>query len=145
MNLSPHFTLEELTVSQEAVRKGLDNTPNAQILQKLTMTAMKLEEVRSLLSVPLHVSSGYRSPAVNKAVGGAPMSQHLLGEAVDFTAPQFGNPLTVCKAIQASGLKVDQLIHEFGAWVHISFSSNPRGQFLTIDRQGTRAGLLPVR
>lgn len=146
MNLSPHFTLEELTASQEATRKGLDNTPNAQVLQKLTMTAMKLEEVRSLLGVPLHISSGYRSAAVNKAVGGAPMSQHLLGEAVDFIAPQFGDPKAVCLAILAAKVKFDQLIYEFGQWTHISFvPNNPRGQVLTIDRLGTRAGIQSVR
>lgn len=139
MNLSPHFTLEEMTVSQTAARKGLDNTPSPEVQARMRKTAQGLEGVRVVLGgAPIIISSGYRSPAVNAAVGGAKASQHLTGEAVDFTAPRFGSVIDVFNAIKSSGIKYDQLIQEFGSWVHISFSAKPRGQALIIDRNGTR-------
>ena len=138
MNLSPHFTLAELTVSQTASRKGLDNTPPPDALANLKRTALGLEAVRIMLGAPISISSGYRSPAVNKAVGGAVNSQHLTGQAVDLICPGFGKPERVVKAILASGLKFDQVIVEFDAWVHLSFSDTPRMQALIIDRKGTR-------
>ena len=139
MNLSPHFTLAEMTVSQTAARKGLDNTPSEAVIAKLRKTAQGLEGVRVVLGgAPIIISSGYRSPAVNSAVGGARKSQHLTGEAVDFTAPRFGSVVEVFNAIKSSGIKYDQLIQEFGSWVHLSFSDTPRGQALIIDRNGTR-------
>jgi hypothetical protein len=139
MNLSPHFTLEEMTVSQTAARRGIDNTPSAAVIAKLRKTAQGLEGVRVVLGgAPIIISSGYRSPAVNSAVGGARKSQHLTGEAVDFTAPRFGSVVEVFNAIKSSGIKYDQLIQEFGSWVHLSFSETPRGQALIIDKNGTR-------
>jgi zinc D-Ala-D-Ala carboxypeptidase len=139
MNLSPHFTLDEMTVSQTAARKGLDNTPSEAVIAKMRKTAQGLEGVRIVLGgAPIIISSGYRSPAVNAAVGGARVSQHLTGEAVDFTSPRFGSVVDVFTAIRRSGIKYDQLIQEFGSWVHISFSDSPRGQALIIDRNGTR-------
>lgn len=139
MNLSPHFTLEEMTVSQAAARKGLDNTPSPDVLARMRNTAQGMEGVRVVLGgAPIIISSGYRSPAVNAAVGGAKNSQHMTGEAVDFTAPRFGSVGEVFEAIKRSGVKFDQLIQEFGSWVHISFSDKPRGQTLIIDRNGTR-------
>ncbi len=141
-HLSEHFTLEELTFSQTAARKGLDNTPSKEIVLNLTYTANKLELVRELLgNKPLIISSGYRSPEVNKAVGStAKRSQHLTGEAVDFTCPQFGTPRQIVKAIQASDIDYDQVILEFDRWVHISFtrSGSNRNQALVIDSSGTR-------
>jgi len=131
-NLSPHFTLEEFTVSQTASRKGLDNTPSESVLKELTKTAMQMEAIRKLLGVPITINSGYRSPDVNKAVGGAKNSQHLTGQAVDFIAPGFGSVSKIIDTIKKSGLQYDQLIDEYGAWVHISFSDKPRNQFLVI-------------
>lgn len=121
MHLSPHFTLEELTRSEIALRRGLNNTPAAEILSTLRHTAAELERVRTLLGYPIQVNSGYRSPDVNAAVGGSSRSQHVAGEAVDFVAPGYGSPLQVCRAIAESALEFDQLIYE-GAWVHISFT-----------------------
>jgi hypothetical protein len=139
MNLSPHFTLEEMTVSQTAARNGLDNTPSEAVIAKMRKTAKGLEGVRVVLGgAPIIISSGYRSPAVNSAVGGSRNSQHLTGEAVDFTAPRFGSVVDVFNAIKRSGIKYDQLIQEFCSWVHLSFSDTPRGQALIIDRNGTR-------
>ena len=120
MNLSPHFTLAELTRSETALRRGIDNSASASIVEKLRHTAGGLERVRALLGAPLHVNSAYRGPNVNAAVGGSSTSQHTKGEAADFVAPSFGSPLDICRAIIASDIEFDQLIYE-GSWVHISF------------------------
>lgn len=137
--LSPHFTLDELTVSQTAARLGLDNDPGPEVLAALKRTALGLEAVRVRLGgAPILVSSGYRSPAVNAAVGGSPSSQHMRGEAVDFTSPRFGTPRQIVDALADSDVPYDQLILEFGRWVHISFSGTPRRHALVIDRSGTR-------
>ena len=130
MNLSPHFTFEEMIFSQTAMRKGLNNVPPQHLMSVLRHTCECMEEVRALLGVSIHVSSGYRAPSVNTAIGGSPTSQHPKAEAVDFTAPDFGTPREVALTIINSDIKFDQIIME-GNWVHISFSNNPRGQALT--------------
>ncbi len=135
-SLSEHFTLEELILSQTAARKGIDNTPSATIVQKLRKLAGALEEVRSLLGgVPILVSSGYRCPELNEAVGGATNSAHMDGLAADFTAPAFGTVMQVARKIAASDIAYDQLIHEYGTWVHIGLAKDgvePRSQKLSI-------------
>lgn len=135
MNLSPHFTLEELTHSELAVRRGIDNTPPSDVLPRLALLAQLLEQVRAALGCPMMISSGYRSPAVNRAVGGSAMSAHCTGLAADFIAPAFGAPQEVAHAILASAIEFDQLIHE-GTWVHISFDARKRGQVLTAHFNG---------
>lgn len=130
MKLTPHFTLEELIRSDTAVRRGLTNEPPVEVVEQLQVTALRLEEVRELLGVPLIIHSGYRSKEVNQAVGGSRNSQHCRGEAVDFTAPAYGSPKAICQAIEASDIPFDQLIEE-GNWVHISFRGDPRRQVLT--------------
>lgn len=140
--LSPHFTLEEMVASQTAARLGLDNTPPREMMATLKRTAQLLEEVRTLLGGrPVLVSSGYRSPAVNRAVGGAQNSAHMLGCAADFSCPSFGPPLEICRTIARSAIAFDQVIHEFRAWVHIAWAPSPRRMVLTIDAAGTRLGL----
>lgn len=137
MNLSAHFTLEELTFSEYAARNGLKNDPPPRIVENLQFLAERLEEVRALLRVPMRITSGFRSDAVNAAVGGSLTSQHRFGLAADFVAMEFGSPYEVAKAIEASGLQFDQLIHEFGRWVHISFvRREPRRQALSIFTSG---------
>jgi hypothetical protein len=130
MMLSAHFSLAEFTASETATRKGLDNTPEPEVIETLKLTAAGMEEVRALLGVPIIIHSGYRSPKVNSAIGGAVTSQHCKGEAVDFIAPQFGTPNDVCRAILDSTIAFDQLIDEKG-WAHISFSDAPRHSVLT--------------
>lgn len=132
MNLSPNFTLEEATFSETAVRMGIDNNPSPEQLENMKKTAEGMEKVRALLGKPVRVSSWLRLPAVNQAIGGAAKSSHMDGWAVDFTCPGFGDPYTVAKALKESDIQVDQVIHEFGRWVHISFAPEMRGQFLTI-------------
>lgn len=141
MKLSTYFTLSEMIQSGYATRHGIDNTPNAEAMANLRYTAEQLDRVRSLLGVPVLVSSGYRCEKVNTAINGSKNSQHLRGQAVDFTAPSFGNPEQIAKAIANSHIPFDQLILEYGAWVHVSFTKNPRGQIMTIDRTGTKQGL----
>lgn len=143
MQLTPHFSLEELIHSDTANARGIDNTPSSSIIYNLSLTAQLLEQVRALLGQPLTVSSGFRCPALNAAVGGVPDSAHLHGQAADILCPGFGTPLEVCRAIERSGIKFDQLIHEHLAadWTHIAWSAGQRMQILTIDHSGTRKGL----
>jgi zinc D-Ala-D-Ala carboxypeptidase len=141
MNLSPNFTLDELTASQTAARKGLDNTPNATEVANLVRVAALLEEVRALLKKPILVNSGFRSKQVNDAVGSRDTSQHRIGCAADIRVPGM-TPREVVEACIAANIGYDQIIEEFGSWTHISVpntaSTAPRRQALTIDRQGTR-------
>lgn len=130
MRLTEHFALEEFTHSEIAARRGLDNTPDAETIERLKATASGMEDVRGLLSVPVTVLSGYRSVKVNSAVGGSQSSQHMKGEACDFIAPSFGTPQEICRAILDSTIEFDQLIYE-GTWAHISFSETPRHSVLT--------------
>lgn len=134
MSLTLHFTLAEMTQSQTATRRGIDNTATPDIVANLTRTAQTLEQVRVLLgSRAITISSGYRSPDLNRAVGGARNSAHLYGLAADFTCPAYGAPLDICKAIAASNISFDQLIQE-GTWVHIGLATDnqkPRRQVLT--------------
>lgn len=141
--LSPHFSLAELTQSDTAARRGLDNTPPPPVLAALRRTALGLEGVRTLLGTAILVTSGYRSQALNKLVGGQRNSQHLAGEAADFISPAFGPPAAIVTRIVGSGLAYDQVILEFNRWVHISFSDKPRREALVIDAAGTRA--FPIR
>ena len=152
MQLSPHFSLEELTFSSTAVRLGIDNTPPPEIVANLTQACSLFEQVRALLGVPMHTDSGYRCPALNAAVGGVPTSAHTLGWALDFTAPLFGTPLDIVRKIVASQMatqmKWDQLIQE-GTWVHISAAPTMRQQVLTatlaaVYRVRKRGGVIPA-
>jgi zinc D-Ala-D-Ala carboxypeptidase len=142
--LSPHFTLAEFTYSQTASREGIPNQPDAAALENLKRTADVMEKVRTICgSVPVQITSGYRGPQLNKAIGGATNSAHLYGLAADFIVPAFGDPLKVCQAIQPhlQELGVDQLIWEYQDWTHLGLSSGPpRYQCLTIDNNGTRTG-----
>jgi len=132
--LSPHFTLEELTVTGT----GIDNSPPKAMVPTLKRLAEKMEEVRTLLGgKPITVNSAYRNQAVNAAVGGVPNSAHALGFAVDFTCASFGTPFEVCKKIAASKLQFDQLIHERRDWVHLSVDPRNRRQLLTLPVTGS--------
>ena len=126
MQLSPHFTLEEMTFSDTAARHGINNSAPPEVLANLKRTANGLERVRQLLNNnAIRISSGYRCKALNDAVKGQPNSQHITGQAVDFTSP-YGNPVQLVQLIKKSGLEYDQLICEFNSWVHISFTDDPR-------------------
>jgi len=141
MNLSEHFTLEELTYSDISVRHNVDNSPSGDVVINLTRLAKFLETVRTLLSKPIHINSAYRSPNVNALLGSKPTSQHCIGCAADITVKGM-TPDDIVKRIINSTIQYDQLIREFDSWVHISIPPNetvkPRKQALIIDKQGTR-------
>ena len=135
--LTPHFTLAELCVTRHG-----PNMPPAAVVQRLrTVTAPMLERVRTLLGErPIIITSGYRSPAVNAAVGGVATSAHLSGYAADFICPDFGAPLDICEAISRSPFDFDQLIQE-GSWVHLSVDPKMRREVLTKAGAGFSPGL----
>lgn len=139
MNLSPHFTLAELTRTDH---RKFDNTPGQAEIANLTRLAQFLELCRTALGdKPMVVTSAYRSKAVNSAVGSKDTSQHRTGCAADFIVPGI-TPDLVVKTLIKAGLPYDQIICEFNSWTHISIPNKPdllpRYQALVIDRQGTR-------
>ena len=139
MNLTEHFTLEELTHTDH---RQFDNTPNDAEIANLVRLAEFLEKVKMVLrGKPILVNSAFRSKQVNDAVGSKDTSQHRLGCAADIRVPLM-TPNEVIQSIMASGLEYDQIIREFDAWTHISIPNNPsdkpRKQALIIDKQGTR-------
>ena len=126
--LSAHFALEELACTQH---REFENHPPPAVVETLRATAEAMEDIRRILGDRvISISSGYRCPALNRSVGGAVSSAHLLGHAVDFNCYGYGRPREVCRAIAASNLPFDQLIEE-GSWVHISFAPRLRRQVLT--------------
>ena len=135
MNLSPHFTLAELTYTDH---RQLDNTPTQIEISNLQRLAQFLEIVKATLGgKPVIITSGYRSKAVNDAVGSKDSSHHRLGLAADFRVPGM-TPDAVVRALLK--LPYQQIIREFDAWTHISIPQTgaPRKQALIIDRTGTR-------
>ena len=141
MNLSEHFTLEELCFSDTAVRNGIDNLAPVHLHGNLSRLCVLLEQVRKIIGKPIRITSGYRSPNLNTLVRGQTSSQHLVGCAADIQISGM-TPDEVCRAIIASDIQFDQLIREFDSWTHISVpnqeGSTPRGQSLIIDKTGTR-------
>lgn len=132
------FTLEEITRSETARLKGLNNMPQGLLLIRLNETARRMDSVRLYLGHPVIVTSGYRSAELNRAIGGTSSSHHVQGYAVDFRCPTFGDPACICRALRDSGIRYDQLIQEFNQWVHISFAPTMRQQTLTAIKQGGR-------
>jgi zinc D-Ala-D-Ala carboxypeptidase len=139
MNITPHFTLDELTFTDH---REFDNEPDYDETENLLRLANLLEQVKNVLGgVPIMVNSAFRCKEVNDAVGSKDTSQHRLGCAADIRVPGM-TPDEVVKAVIAAGLPFDQLIREFDRWTHISVpnveSAKPRGQVLIIDKEGTR-------
>ena len=139
MNLSEHFTFEELTITDH---REFDNIPNVEETENLTRLAGFLEQVKEVLGgKPIMVNSAFRSEAVNNAVGSRNTSQHRIGCAADIRVPGM-TPDEVVKAVIASGIGYDQIIREFDRWTHISVPNTkdmtPRRQALIIDKSGTR-------
>jgi zinc D-Ala-D-Ala carboxypeptidase len=137
--LSPHFSLEELTHTDH---RQYDNSPNQDELANLNRLASFLEQVKSVLGgKPIMINSAFRSKQVNDAVGSKDTSQHRIGCAADMRVPGM-TPDEVVKAIIASGIGYDQIIREFDRWTHISIPNHPedkpRQQALIIDKMGTR-------
>ena len=139
MNLTEHFTLEELTITDH---RRLKNEPNPSEIANLQRLAELLEQVKVAIgNKPVMVNSAFRSKQVNDAVGSKDTSQHRIGCAADIRVPGV-TPDQVVKAVIAAKLPFDQLIREFDRWTHISIPNDPngkaRGQTLIIDKAGTR-------
>lgn len=120
MNITRHFSLEEMTFSQDAARYQIDNTPGVEeVAQLRRLCVYILEPLRAALDRPVVVSSGYRNRELNAMVGGAKRSHHVQGRAADITVPGL-SALEICQAIVDLELPFDQCIHEFGRWCHVS-------------------------
>lgn len=151
MQLTQHFTLEEFTRSAKAAQLGLDNTPPPELLPRLILTAELLERIRATLGVPVTVTSGYRSPKVNLAVGSSSGSDHPHGYAADIVAPAFGAPYEVARALAplVSTLGIGQIILEGikgKRWVHVSTHTPEKAinRIITITDTGVLVGIQPV-
>lgn len=133
--ITEHFSFEELCRSNTAIRKGLDNICPPELVPNMQHVAERLEMVRTHFNRPVYVHSCYRSPAVNKAVGGSTTSAHRFAHAADFTISGV-SVLEVCKWCALNIPDFDQIIYEFGesGWIHMGFASKPRKQLLTASK-----------
>ena len=148
MQLTPHFTLAELTASSTARRLGLSNAPPPELMPRLVRTAEMLERIRSTLNAPIIVTSGYRAQAVNKAVGGVTSSDHAQGHAADIVAPLYGTPTQIARTLAplVSVLGIGQLILEGikgKQWVHVStrVPEKVSNRVITITDAGAQLGI----
>ena len=147
MKLSPHFHLVEFTRSATALRLGIDNTPTVSHLENLKRLASVLEQVRLILGSPIIITSGYRSPALNRAVDGSATSSHCDGLAADFHVPGFGSDMQVAQAIAESDIQFDQLIFEQArsTWVHLGIDPRMRRQVISWrSGRGYRTGIVMI-
>lgn len=129
MKLSKNFTLEEAIFSQTASRKRWSNIPNENVIRNMKFAASQMEIIRAIFNQPIIVTSWYRSNALNSAIGSN--GDHPTGFCIDFKI----HGLTIKEIVDAinhSGVKYDQLINEFGRWVHISFHPKMRQQSFSI-------------
>jgi hypothetical protein len=130
MNLSEHFSLDEATYSETAIRMHIDNQPDERQLANMKSAAEQLEAVRNVTGA-LRVNSWLRLPDVNVAVGGSKVSSHMDGWAIDCSSSAH-TPYALCQLVIKANIKFDQMIHEYGRWMHISFAPEMRQQALTI-------------
>jgi hypothetical protein len=143
MQLSEHFTLEEATYSETAVRMGINNQPSTVQLENMKHAAACLEPLRAVTG-PLRINSWLRLPDVNVAVGGSKVSSHMDGFAIDVSSSTL-TPIQLCHKVEELGIKFDQMIHEYGRWMHLSIAPEMRQQKLTIVRPENKykPGILP--
>lgn len=148
MRLSANFTLDEFERSETAARRGIDNRIPADLIPNVQrLVAEILQPFREQSRAPITVTSGYRCPELNAIIGGSKRSQHMTASAADFRVVD-EHPLETASRLAESGLRFDQIIHEFGQWVHVSVAAagTPgRRELLTIDSKGTRVGLHEAR
>lgn len=137
MNLSKYFTLEQMTFSATAVRKGIDNRATSEVLTNLTNLCKALDKIKDLLGKPINITSGYRCPELNKAIGGAKNSQHIEGKAADIQVHGMTTE-QLYQFIKVSGIEYCQLIQEFDSWVHISYdaSNNKKENLKAVKQNG---------
>lgn len=134
MQITTNFSLLELISSETAVRKGINNNPNQDVIDNLKRLFIKIvQPVRDWYKQPINITSAYRSPTLNKAIGGSATSDHCFGNAVDFTVPK-EDYKKVFYYIK-DNFEFDQLIWEFGDdntpnWIHVSLRNVNRNQVL---------------
>lgn len=141
MRLTKNFTLEELTFSETAARKGIDNTIPEEYMNNVQKLAEGLQDVRNLLDKPILISSGYRCLELNTLLGSKPTSSHTRALAADFISPGYGSVEEIMEAIVNSDIQYDQVILEYGRWIHLAFADEgyePRRNNLVIDKNGVR-------
>ena len=153
MQLSKNLALAEVTRSETAKRRGISNMPTEAHIENFKLLAEKVfQPIREHFGKPIHISSGYRSAALNKAIGGASSSQHCSGEAIDIDMD--GTTITNAEIFNfiKDNLEFDQLIWEFGTnenpdWVHVSYESTlkQRKQILKAVKKGGATSYLPYK
>ena len=123
MKLTKNFSLNEFISSETALRRGIDNTPSAEVLANLKALCENImQPLRDWYGKPINITSGYRSPALNRAIKGAANSDHMKGQAVDFTLPKEDYP-KVFEWLR-NNVNYTQIIDEFGfSWIHISYDA----------------------
>lgn len=153
MQLSENLSLAEVMRSETAKRKGVSNMPTPEHIENFKKLAENIfQPIRKYFGKPIHISSGYRSAALNKAIGGASSSQHCTGEAIDIDMD--GTTITNAEIFNyiKNNLSFDQLIWEFGTdknpdWVHVSYESTgkQRKQVLKAVKQGGKTSYVPYK
>lgn len=140
MRLSANFDLEEFVFSDYAARNGIDNTPDKMQMANLFFLAKKMEEIRLIVIEPIVITSGFRSKALNKAIGGAPNSAHLDGLAADwYPLTSRHRLLSIARRVAHLLRDYDQLILETyggGRWIHTGFSGAMRRETWTYKERG---------
>lgn len=145
MKVGKYFSLEEFLVSQNAARAGIKNIPTTEAIENIKkLCEFTLDPLREAIQVPIIVTSGYRSPQVNKLVRGAKNSQHLEGKAADIIIPGWTIEHVVMK-IRFMGLPFDQLIDEFSDWTHVSLSNVNRYEVLRARVVKKKTVYTPIR
>jgi len=135
VRLTENFELDEFLVSQTATRHGIDMTPPQTVIDNLRNVCIHvLQPLRVEVQKPIRISSGYRPPILNEMIGGSKTSAHRFGRATDFTVIGM-SPFETVETIIELDLVYDQVIHEFGQWVHIGIAEIPRQEILTALRE----------
>jgi len=144
MKITEHFSLSEMERSETATRHGIENHIPDELMPNVRRVADALETIRAHYGAPIHVTSCYRSPEVNKAVGGSQTSAHRFASAADFEVQGVPN-IEVCRAIPQLIPDFDQVIYEFGpsGWVHLGFAKEPRRQQLSAVKRDGKTKYLP--
>ena len=155
MQLSEHLSLAEVTRSESAKRRGISNMPTPVHIENFKLLAENIfEPIRKHFGKPIHISSGYRSDALNKAIGGSKTSQHCAGEAIDIDMDGSTGGVTNKMVFDyiKDNLNFDQLIWEFGTtsnpdWVHVSYESTgkQRKQVLRAVKSGGATTYVPYK
>jgi zinc D-Ala-D-Ala carboxypeptidase len=154
MQVSKHLSLAEVSRSETAKRRGINNTPSGEHLENFKKLAENIfEPIREHFGVPIHISSGYRSKELNAAIGGSATSQHCSGEAIDIDMDGSASGITNAQVFNfiKDNLNFDQLIWEFGSstnpdWVHVSYETTgkQRKQILKAVKSGSKTTYVTI-